>query len=73
MTHYSQIVGTGSSFPSKIMTNKDFEKFIETSDEWIRTRTGISERRIADHMKGESTLTFAREASERALKMAGMS
>ena len=41
------IVGTGSYLPERIMTNFDIEKFLDTSDEWIYTRTGIKERRIA--------------------------
>jgi len=39
------ILGSGSELPSKVMTNTDFEKLIDTSDEWITTRTGIKERR----------------------------
>ncbi|MGL4854619.1 MAG: 3-oxoacyl-ACP synthase, partial [Lentisphaeria bacterium] len=42
-----KILGTGSYLPEKVVTNLDLEKQIETSDEWIRTRTGIEERRIA--------------------------
>ena len=42
------IAGTGKYLPPKVMTNFDLEKLVETSDEWIRTRTGISERRIVD-------------------------
>jgi len=42
------IIGTGSFVPDKLITNKDLEKIVDTSDEWITTRTGIKERRIAD-------------------------
>lgn len=70
--YFSEIVGSGCAFPERIVTNHDLEKFIDTSDEWIRTRTGIEERRIADRQKGETTLTFAHQASLRALEMAGI-
>ena len=43
----AQIVGTGASVPKKILTNADLEKLVETSDEWIVSRTGIKERHIA--------------------------
>lgn len=65
-----KISGTGSALPEKILTNADLEKLIDTSDEWIRTRTGIVERRIA--AEGEYTSTFAAEAARRALAMAGV-
>lgn len=67
---YSEIVGSGCAFPQRILTNHDLEKFIDTSDEWIRTRTGIEERHIADKALGETTLTFAHQAATRALEMA---
>lgn len=66
----SRITGTGSSLPDKILTNQDLERMVDTSDEWITTRTGIKERRIA--AEGEFTSTFAVEASRRALAMAGV-
>ena len=47
MSHGVTIAGTGSYLPEKILTNEDLSKFVETSDEWIVTRTGIKERRIA--------------------------
>ena len=47
MTHGVTIAGTGSYVPEKVLTNEDLSKFVETSDEWIVTRTGIKERRIA--------------------------
>ena len=66
----SRITGTGSSLPGKILTNQDLERMVETSDEWITSRTGIKERRIA--VEGEHTSTFAVEAARRALDMAGV-
>ncbi len=64
------IRGTGSSLPAKILTNADLEKMVDTSDEWITTRTGIRERRIA---AGDECLsTFATRASLEALQSAGM-
>lgn len=44
----SRISGTGHSLPAKVLTNFDLEKMVDTTDEWIRTRTGIRERRIAE-------------------------
>jgi 3-oxoacyl-[acyl-carrier-protein] synthase-3 len=65
-----RITGTGSALPGKILTNADLEQMIDTSDEWITTRTGIKERRIA--ADGEYTSTFAAEAGRSALAMAGV-
>ncbi len=65
-----RITGTGSSLPGKILTNTELEKLVDTSDEWIMSRTGITERRIA--VDGEYTSTFAAEAGRRALAMAGV-
>ena len=62
------IVGVGSYVPSKILTNQDLEKMVETSDEWITTRTGIKQRRIA--AENEWTSHMAARAAERAMKMA---
>jgi len=67
----ARITGTGSSLPDKILTNADLEHMVDTSDEWITSRTGIKQRRIAS--EGEFTSTFAIEASRRALAMAGIS
>jgi len=72
MNYFSKLIGTGSQFPEKVMTNADFETFVETSDEWIRTRTGIETRRIANLKKGESTSTLATGAAKRALEKAGI-
>jgi len=44
---YARIAGTGSYLPEKIVTNADLEKMVDTSDEWIRSRTGIEQRHIA--------------------------
>lgn len=65
-----RIAGTGSALPGKILTNADLEQMIDTSDEWITTRTGIKERRIASD--GEYTSTFAAEAARSAMAMAGV-
>ena len=46
----SRITGTGSSLPEKILTNYDLERMVDTSDEWITSRTGIKQRRIAPHL-----------------------
>jgi len=64
------IIGTGSSLPRKILTNQDLEKMVDTSDEWITTRTGIKTRRIAG--KGEETSKLAAAAARQALDMAGL-
>jgi 3-oxoacyl-[acyl-carrier-protein] synthase-3 len=64
------IIGTGSYLPEKILTNADFEKFIETSDEWIVTRTGIKARHIA--ADNESTVDMAVAAAQKAIADAGI-
>ena len=64
------IAGTGSYLPDRVLTNADLEKLVDTSDEWIRTRTGIAERHIA--AKDQATSDMAREASKRALAAAGI-
>ncbi|HHW14639.1 MAG TPA: ketoacyl-ACP synthase III [Firmicutes bacterium] len=64
------IVGTGSYAPARVLTNHDLEKMVETSDEWITTRTGIKERRIADEATATSDLAY--EAAQRALAAAGI-
>jgi 3-oxoacyl-[acyl-carrier-protein] synthase-3 len=66
----ARITGTGSALPDKILTNADLERMVDTSDEWITTRTGIKQRRIAS--EGEFTSTFAVKASLRAMEMAGI-
>ncbi|TLD69644.1 ketoacyl-ACP synthase III [Phragmitibacter flavus] len=64
------ILGTGSYMPEHIMTNADLEKLVETSDEWITSRTGIRERRIA--AESEMTSDMSATASLRAMEMAGV-
>ena len=64
------IAGTGSYVPERVLTNAELEKSVETSDEWITTRTGIKERRIA--APGETTSDMATMAARRAMEMAGV-
>ena len=68
---YSRITGTGSYLPKKILTNADLEKLVDTSDEWIRSRTGISQRHVA--AEGETTTDHAEHAARRAIEAAGVS
>ena len=65
-----QIAGTGRYLPERVLTNADLEEMVETSDEWIRERTGISERRIARPDEGAADM--AAEASRRAMEKAGV-
>ena len=67
---YSRIAGTGSYLPEKILTNADLEKLVDTSDEWIRSRTGIQRRHVA--AEGETTTDLAEHASRRAMEAAGV-
>lgn len=62
-----RIAGTGSCLPSKVLSNKDLEKIMDTSDEWIVQRTGVRTRYVIDPAKGESTSTLSAEALRRAL------
>jgi 3-oxoacyl-[acyl-carrier-protein] synthase-3 len=66
----ARIIGTGSYAPAKVLTNYDLEKLVDTTDEWIRTRTGISERRMTT--ESEATSDLAYQASLRALDVAGV-
>ena len=66
---YARIAGTGSYLPEKILTNADIEKMVDTSDEWIRSRTGIEERHIA--ADGEYTVDLAEKAARKAMEAAG--
>lgn len=66
----ARITGTGSYVPERTVTNVDLEKFVDTSDEWIRTRTGIVERHLV--VEGENASDLATRAAERALAMAGV-
>jgi 3-oxoacyl-[acyl-carrier-protein] synthase III len=68
---YSRIAGTGSYLPEKILTNADIERMVDTSDEWIRSRTGIERRHVAS--PGETTTDLAERAARRALEDAGVS
>ena len=70
MARYACIAGWGMYVPEKVLTNSDLEQMVDTSDEWIRTRTGIRERRIVG--EGETTCTMSLEASREALKVAGI-
>jgi 3-oxoacyl-[acyl-carrier-protein] synthase-3 len=67
---YSRITGTGSYLPAKVITNQDLEKMVDTSDEWIRSRTGIERRHVA--ADGETTVDLAEHAARRALDAAGV-
>ena len=71
MTVYSRIAGTGSYLPEKILTNADLEKIVETSDQWIRERTGIQQRHIA--AEGQTTVDLAEQAALKAMEAAGVS
>lgn len=68
--NYSKIAGTGSYLPKKILSNNDFEKMVDTTDEWIFSRTGIRERHIA--AKNEHTSDLALEAAKNAIASAGI-
>jgi 3-oxoacyl-[acyl-carrier-protein] synthase-3 len=68
---YSRIAGTGSYLPPRVMTNAEFAARLDTSDAWIRERTGIVQRHIAD--KAQASSDLALEASKRALEAAGLS
>jgi len=69
-TRRAVVTGTGAYLPPKVMTNHDFEKLVDTSDEWITTRTGIKERRIAEPDQASSDL--AAEAGRQAIENAGL-
>ena len=68
---YSRIIGTGSYLPQKVLTNKDLESLVDTTDEWIVERTGIKQRHIA--ADNESTSSMAINASIDAIKSSGLS
>ena len=67
---FSKIMGTGSYLPEKVVTNTDLEKILDTSDEWIRDRTGICERRVA--RDDETSGDMAEVAALRAMQAAGV-
>ena len=70
MTRHATIIGTGSYLPETVMTNKDFERIVETSDEWIVSRTGISSRHVV--AEGETTSDLAARAAQIAMDRAGV-
>ena len=70
MTGKATIIGTGSYLPRHILTNRGLEKIVDTSDDWINTRTGIKTRRIAG--AGEETSIMASQAAYKAMEMAGV-
>lgn len=70
MTHFARIIGTGGYLPERVVTNAELEKTVDTTDAWIRERTGITQRHIA--AEGEFTLDLAEQASRRALEAAGI-
>jgi 3-oxoacyl-[acyl-carrier-protein] synthase-3 len=65
---YARIIGTGSYLPENVMTNSDLEKIVDTSDQWIRERTGIEQRHIA--VEGQTTVDLAEQASRLAIEAA---
>jgi 3-oxoacyl-[acyl-carrier-protein] synthase-3 len=67
---YARIIGTGSYLPENVMTNSDLEKIVDTTDQWIRERTGIEQRHIA--VEGQTTVDLAEQASRLAIKSAGI-
>ncbi len=66
--NYSKIIATGSYLPERIMTNAELEKLVDTTDEWIQSRTGIKERHIA--RDDETTCDMCEQAALRALDTA---
>jgi 3-oxoacyl-[acyl-carrier-protein] synthase-3 len=68
----SRILATAVGVPSKVVTNNDLSKIVETSDEWIVTRTGIRQRRFIDRKNGETITTLSANAANDALKRAGL-
>src|SRR5882724_8049283 len=64
------IIGTGAYLPTKVLTNHDLEKMVDTSDEWITTRTGIKERHVA--ARDEAASDLATHAAKKALENAGV-
>jgi 3-oxoacyl-[acyl-carrier-protein] synthase III len=67
---YSRIIGTGSYLPERVVHNTDLEKIMDTTDAWIRERTGIERRHVA--AEGETTVDMAEHAAKRAIKAAGL-
>jgi 3-oxoacyl-[acyl-carrier-protein] synthase-3 len=73
MMPHTTILGTGSSTPKRILSNKDLESIVDTTDEWITRRTGIKERRISSKGGKESSADLTTRASVKAIEMAGIS
>ncbi|MCK4692704.1 MAG: ketoacyl-ACP synthase III [Anaerolineales bacterium] len=71
MSHHAHVVGWGKYIPQRVLTNDDLSRMVDTSDEWIRTRTGIRERHIAKD--GETTASMAVQAARQALEVARFS
>lgn len=69
---HAHIIGTGSTTPKRILTNKQLEQIVDTSDEWITRRTGIKERRISSNGGKETTTDLGAQAALNAMKMAGV-
>jgi 3-oxoacyl-[acyl-carrier-protein] synthase-3 len=67
---FARITGTGSYLPEKVLTNFDLEKMVDTTDQWIRERTGIEKRHIA--LKGQTTVDLAERAARNAIDAAGL-
>ena len=70
MAVFSRIAGTGSALPAKVVTNADLEKIVDTSDEWIASRTGIRQRHVV--AEGETTADLAERAARAAMEAAGV-
>ena len=70
MPRYAQIAGVGSYLPETVLTNADLERMVDTSDEWITSRTGIAQRRIVS--VGEATSDLAARAAQMAMSRAGV-
>ncbi|MDJ0739022.1 MAG: beta-ketoacyl-ACP synthase III [Gammaproteobacteria bacterium] len=69
MNTFARIAGTGSYLPEKVLTNKDLEAMVDTTDQWIRERTGIVKRHVAG--EGQTTCDLAEQAARRAIEAAG--
>ena len=67
---YARIIGTGSYLPERVVHNADLAKIMDTSDEWIRERTGIERRHYA--AEGQTTVDLAEQAARRAIAAAGL-
>ena len=67
---YSRIAGTGRYLPERIMTNFDLEKIVDTTDEWIRTRTGVERRHVC--AEDQTTSDMCIEAAKNAIEDAGI-